>query len=100
MPKYDAFNLITKSVNTLKVWYYDFYSELLKAEVMRTHVCTNCLRMCAKFVLLNAKQENKHLKKNDVATSLKNLKIFTCFYGILGPFLCSKLSVRQIGWAK
>ena len=29
----------------------------------------------------------------------KILKVFTCFYGILGPFLCTKLSVRKFGCA-
>ena len=30
----------------------------------------------------------------------KILQNFTCFYGILGPFLCTKFPVKKIGCAK
>ena len=35
--------------------------ELLKVEDLETHVCAIFLRICAKFVLLNAKQEKQAL---------------------------------------
>ena len=35
------------------------HAELLKAEDVRKHFCAIFLRICAKFVLLNAKQEKQ-----------------------------------------
>ena len=37
----------------------DVKAELLKVEDVRMHVCDFFLRICAKFVLLNAKQEKQ-----------------------------------------
>ena len=82
-------------------WLILLYSELLKAEVVKLHGCVIFLRICAKFSLLKAKQEK-------ISTFLcfwfnwtKFFKNFTCFiYGILGPFLCAKLSVWNFSCAK
>ena len=74
--------------------------ELLKVEDVRTYICAIVLRICAKFVLLNAKQEYKHFLKMILAQFDKILQNFTCFNGVLGPFLCAKFSVSKFGCAK
>ena len=71
-------------------------SELLKAEDVRTHISAVFLRICAIFLLLNAKQEKQALFMI-LAHFDKTLQNFTCFNGILGPFLCEKWSVRKLG---
>ena len=50
---------------------YTWWSELLKAEDEETHVCTIFLRIQARLVLLNGKQEKQ--EKQD----------FTCFMAFL-----------------
>ena len=60
--------IITDSVSHGSVPYQPlFAADLLKAEDVRTHVCANVLRICAQFVLLNAKQEKQALF-NDFGT--------------------------------
>ena len=60
-------------------------AELLKVEDVRTHNCAIFLKICAKFLLLNMKQEKQALFMI-FAQFDKILKNCT-FYGILGPFL-------------
>ena len=73
--------------------------DLLKAEDVRTHICAIFLRICAEFGLLNAKQDKQALFLMVLTQFDKSLQSFMCFYGILGPFLCAKLSVRKFGCA-
>ena len=75
-------------------------TELLKVEDVRTHVCANLLRVCAKFVLLNAKPEKQAFLFMIFAQFDKILQNLTWFYGNLGPFLWAKFSVRKFSCAK
>ena len=72
--------------------------QLLKVDDVRTHVCAIFLRICAKFVLLNAKQEIQALKKNYFGTIPK---ISTFFLWHLRPIplhniFSSKIRLRKI----
>ena len=51
-----GFETKTKSISR-----FDFPSELLKVEDVETRACAKISRICAKFVLLNAKLENQAL---------------------------------------
>ena len=52
---------------------------LLKVEDMRTHICAVFLRICAKFVFLNVKQEKQELFMI-LAQFDSILQNFTCFF--------------------
>ena len=49
--------------HTIRLGYFlkAFLTELLKAEDVKMHICAKFLRISAKFVLLNAKQEKQEL---------------------------------------
>ena len=69
---------------------YHRNSELLKVEDVRTQVSAIVLRICAKFVLLNAKQEKQAFFLLFLAQIDKFLNVLHVFYGFLGPFLGAK----------
>ena len=66
------------------------HSELLKVADVQTHICAKLSRICAKFVLLNAKQEKQALFY-DLGTIWQNS---------LSPFLYAKFSVRKFSLRK
>ena len=65
-------------------------SELPKVADVQTHVCTKFLSICAKLVLLNAKQEKQALFMI-LAQFDKIPSGFTGFYGILSLLFRAKL---------
>ena len=74
-------------------------AELLKAKDLKTHVRAEFLRIFAKFVLMTLKEEKQALFMI-LAQFDKILKQITCFYGILGQFLCAEFSVKNLAAQK
>ena len=75
-------------------------AKLQKVADMQTHACAFFLmRICAKFAILNAKQDKQALF-HDVGTIGHFFKRFHMFKGMSSPFLCAKFSVRKFGLRK
>ena len=72
--------------------------ELLKAEDVRRHVSAVFLRIFAKFVLLNAKQEEKALFM--ILAQFDEILQNCTFLWHFRPIPPRKLSVEQFGCAK
>ena len=93
--------MIRKKIKLFNSAYFFYLKnpELLKVEDVKDHVCAKFSRICAKFIILNAKQE-KQAHFYDFGAIWQNPLNVYIFYGILSKFLCAKCLVNNFACAK